>query len=73
MLVQVDLSGQTKKIRIEIGSHTIYGIYEAYENGRPNTPLALIGSRGYLEVAVNKGNAAQILNARKGDTVRVKI
>jgi S-adenosylmethionine hydrolase len=73
MLVQVDLSGQKKKIRIEIGSHTIYGIFQTYEDGRPNTPLALIGSRGYLEVAVNQGNAAQILNARKGDTVRVII
>ena len=27
--------------------------------------MALIGSRGYLEIAVNKGNAAQVLNAEK--------
>jgi S-adenosylmethionine hydrolase len=73
MLTQIEQSGQTNKIRILIGTHTIYGICQAYENVRPNTPLGLIGSRGYLEVAVNKGNAARILNACKGDTVRVII
>jgi len=35
--------------------------------------LALIGSRGYLEIAVNMGNAAQKLGVRKGDSVRVAI
>ncbi len=73
MLAQVDQTGQNNEIRIQIGSHAIRGICETYGNGRPNTPLALIGSRGYLEVAVNKGNAAQVLKARKGDTVRVII
>jgi len=61
------------KIRIQIGSHTIDGLYQAYDNVRPNSPLGLIGSRGYLEIAVNKGNAARILNGKKGDTVRVII
>ncbi|CAB1064398.1 hypothetical protein D1BOALGB6SA_9192 [Olavius sp. associated proteobacterium Delta 1] len=73
MLTQVEQTGQKNKIRILIGSHTIYGIYQTYETVRPDTPLGLIGSRGYLEVAVNKGNAAQLLNARKGDMVRVII
>ena len=73
MLTQIEQTGQTNKIRILIGTHTIYGIYQAYENVRANTPLGLIGSRGYLEVAVNKGNAARILNVCKGDTVRVII
>jgi hypothetical protein len=35
--------------------------------------LALIGSRGYLEIAVNKGNAAQVLNVEKGAEVRVMV
>jgi len=73
MLAQIDPNGQKNKIRIKIGSHTIDGIYETYENGRPKTPMALIGSRGYLEVAVNQGNAARVLNAKKGDAIRVKI
>ncbi len=67
------LPGPSQSTRIRIGSHTISGIGETYENGAPNTPIALIGSRGYLEIAVNKGSAAMVLNAGKGDTVQVKI
>jgi len=62
-----------RTIRIQIGSHVIHGICETYQSGRPHAPVALIGSRGYLEIAVNQGHAAQILNARKGDPLRVKI
>jgi S-adenosylmethionine hydrolase len=72
-LVSADSSDRKKRIRILIGSHCIDGICDTYDNGLPNTPLALIGSRGYLEIAVNMGNAARILNARKGDTVRVLV
>ena len=72
-LAQVNKIFHKNKTRIQIGSHTIYGIYQTYENVRPNTALGLIGSRGYLEVSVNKGNAARVLKAAKGDTVRVKI
>ena len=64
---------KNRSARIRIGSYTINGIGETYENGLPNTPLALIGSRGYLEIAVNKGSAAMVLNAGKGETVQVKI
>ena len=73
MLSQIEQTVHKNKIRIQIGSHTINGIYRTYQNVRPNTALGLIGSRGYLEIAVNKGNAARILNARKGDAVRVII
>ena len=60
-----------EKIRIKFRSHVIKGLSETYAGGRSNTPLALIGSRGYLEIAINKGNAAQGLNAGRGDVVRV--
>ena len=55
----------------KIQSNVIKGLSETYASVRSNTPLALIGSRGYLEIAVNKGNAAQHLNAEKGDEVWV--
>ncbi len=64
-------SGQEKKIQIKIGSHAITGLYETYSSVQPKTPMALVGSRGFLEIAVNKGNAALILNTEKGDNVRV--
>ena len=60
-------------IQIKIGSHVISGLSETYNSVQPKTSLALIGSRGYLEIAVNKGNAAQVLNVEKGAEVRVMV
>ena len=64
-------AGPQEKIRIKIRSTVIKGLSETYASVRSNTPLALIGSRGYLEIAINKGNAAQHLNAEKGENVWV--
>lgn len=36
-------------------------------------PLALIGSHGFLEIAVNKGNAALQFGLKNGDKVTIKI
>ena len=73
MLTRLAQTAPENKIRIRLGSHTLDGLYQTYENGARNTALGLIGSRGFLEVAVNKGNAARLLKAGKGDTVRVII
>ena len=67
---QVD---QTARMKIRIGSHVIHGLSETYGNVPTHTALALIGSRGYLEIAVNCGSAARQLNVRRGATVRVTI
>ncbi|MGB5748963.1 MAG: SAM-dependent chlorinase/fluorinase [Desulfobacterales bacterium] len=64
-------AGPQEEIRIRIRSNVIKGLSETYAGVGPNTPLALIGSRGYLEIAINKGNAAQHLSAEKGESVRV--
>jgi S-adenosylmethionine hydrolase len=60
-----------RKIRIKIGSNVIQGLSDSYASGPSDSPLAIIGSRGYLEIAINKGSAAQRLNAAKGDPVWV--
>jgi S-adenosylmethionine hydrolase len=71
-LKEVHQTGQ-EIIQILIGSHVISGLSETYNSVQSKTPLALIGSRGYLEIAVNKGNAAQVLNVDKGAEVRVTV
>lgn len=58
-----------KKISVVIGNTTIPGIHTSYAIAPPGTLLALFGSRGYLEIACNLGNAAQHLNAAQDDTV----
>ncbi len=70
-LSEIYRAGQKKRIQIKIGSHVVKGLSEIYGSVQSKIPLALIGSRGCLEIAVNKGNAAMILNAQKGDSVRV--
>ncbi len=44
-----------------------YGFCKAGE------PLVLIGSHGYLEIAVNQGNAAAYFNKKQGDDIIIKI
>ena len=63
--------GPRNKLRIKTGSNVIEGLTETYANVPADSPVALIGSRGYLEIAVNQGDAAKRLNARKGDEVWV--
>ena len=45
-------------------------LVKAYGETKPQEPLALIGSHGYLEIALNQGNAAKMLQVRLGDTVK---
>ena len=58
--------------QISLGNHTISGLSTTYEKAEFETPLALIGSRGYLEIAVNQGSAEKFFDAKKGDEVIVK-
>lgn len=53
----------------EIGRHTLRGLRRFYAEVPSGEPLALIGSAGWLEMAVNCGNAATLLNAVVGTPV----
>jgi S-adenosylmethionine hydrolase len=60
-----------KQPQIHIGAFVISGLSGTYSDAAPTAPLALIGSRNYLEIAVNGGNAKEHLKAQKGDPVRL--
>ncbi|MEJ2100482.1 MAG: SAM-dependent chlorinase/fluorinase [Desulfobacterales bacterium] len=62
-----------KDLQIRIGAHEILGLRDCYSNAEFNAPLALIGSRDYLEIAVNCGSAEKYFKAQKGDAVQVRI
>ena len=49
----------------------INGIHSTYTDAEPEELVALIDSAGYLEIAVNTGNAAEYLQCRIGDAVQV--
>jgi S-adenosylmethionine hydrolase len=44
----------------------------SYAEGRPHQALAVIGSLGFLELAVRHGSASRVLTARRGDAVTVR-
>lgn len=44
----------------------------SYGSCKELEPLGLIGSHGYLEIAVNQGNAANIFNKKQGDEIYIR-
>jgi S-adenosylmethionine hydrolase len=46
---------------------------KTYAEAQPNEALALIGSHGYVELAVNQGNAAETFHAKAGDKVKLAL
>lgn len=62
-----------KKPEINIANSKISGLSESYENSSPNSPLIIVGSRGYLEIAINCGSAKSYFKAEKGNTITVNL
>jgi S-adenosylmethionine hydrolase len=58
---------------VAIGDTTICGLSAHYGQGGDGRPIALVGSTDFLEIAVNRGNAAERLGACVGDKVKVSL
>jgi hypothetical protein len=65
-----DLPQARQAITIEVGNQPISGLSRTYAEG--SRLLALIGSDGYLEIALKGGSASAFLNATVGDEVRIR-
>jgi S-adenosylmethionine hydrolase len=63
----------TQAARIFVNGQQIVGIQKTYADVSPGELFAMVGSSGYLEIAVSQGNAAHRLAARLGDTVIMKL
>jgi len=68
----VDDLSDGREPEIAIGDQTIVGIHRSFHQASAGESLAIIGSRGYLEIAVNCGNAAALFKAKRGDPVHVR-
>ena len=60
-----------RPMRIYVGNAIIDGVHRTYGEVPPGEPLALVGSSGMLEIAINGGNAAELFGIRKGAPVNV--
>jgi len=72
-LMEYRKTDPNSRLQVCISSHAITGLSRTYANADPSSPLALIGSRNHLEIAVNGGSAKQYFKAHKGDVVRVRL
>jgi S-adenosylmethionine hydrolase len=58
-------------VEVLLNGRRIHGLSRSYEEGADL--LAIVGSHGYLEIAVRDGNAARELNAVAGDEVTARL
>lgn len=63
---------ELSELEVSVGTYQIQGITRTYGSVAGNTLIALTGSRGNLEVAVNCGNASQVTGLSTGASVIVK-
>lgn len=66
-------SGEQAPFRIIINDREITRLANTFTDGTPLELFSYIGSSGFLEIAVNQGSAAQLLNASLGTAISVLI
>jgi len=61
------------KIKLQIGSTRVERLAQTFSQGAAGEPIALMGSSGFLEVALNRGHAARTLGAQRGTEVTLEL
>ena len=61
----------SENIKIILHNKKICGLSKNYKSTNMKSPLAIIGSNGYLEISVNCGNAEKYFGAEKGDKIKI--
>jgi S-adenosyl-L-methionine hydrolase (adenosine-forming) len=56
-------------VRIEVGSQAVTKLVGTFAEGAPGEAFAYLGSNGFIEIGVNRGNAAKSLAAGRGAKV----
>ncbi len=62
-----------QSLTVEIGDRLIAPLNRTYAAFSVGQAGALVGSEGFLEIAIRDGNAAQYLNVAAGDPVKIQI
>jgi S-adenosylmethionine hydrolase len=69
-----DLPANTDgRIKLKVAGKPIEKLMQTFAQGAPGEPIAIVGSNGFLEVAVNKGSAARTLTANRGAEVILEV
>ena len=65
-------TGEIFTYEIRIGSVRLNRLNRAYAESEIGKPLAIIGSSGLLEIAINSGNAKESLGLKWGDSIVIQ-
>lgn len=68
-LERVSLDPSRQRLKVHVGRYILTGLSRTYADVGQGEPLVLFGSRGYLEIAVNGGDAARVLKLVAGERV----
>jgi S-adenosylmethionine hydrolase len=60
-----------KAFKIVVGSREVTELHNAYAEAAPGEVFGILGSMGFLEIAANRGAAAQLTGAGKGSDVSI--
>jgi S-adenosylmethionine hydrolase len=66
-------AAEGKAFKIVVGNCEITEIHSAYAEGAPGEVMGVLGSMGFLEIAANRGAAAQLTGAGKGTDVTITL
>jgi S-adenosylmethionine hydrolase len=61
--------GANGKIKLQVAGKSVEKLAQTFAEGAAGEPVALVGSSGFVEIAVNKGHAARVLAANRGAEV----
>jgi len=56
-------------LKLQVGTQAVSRLVDTFARGKAGEPIAYFGSSGYLEVAINKANAARTLSVGRGAPV----
>ena len=60
------------KFKMRVGNTEISKFAQTFGNGAPNELVLILGSSGFFEIAVNRGNAAKVIGVNRGAEVTVE-
>jgi S-adenosylmethionine hydrolase len=60
-------------IKLAVNGKQIVKFGQTFASGNPGEPIALLGSAGFVEIAVNRGNAARTLGVNRGAEVTLDL
>ena len=60
---------ETGTVKFTVGSHSVNKLVDTFAKGVPGEPFAYIGSNGFVEIGINRGNASKSLGIGRGTQV----